>query len=59
MTIAELLRCLEIKRFSGSPEKKVKGITYDSRHVKDGYLFVAVKGFTVDGHTYIKEAVKY
>jgi UDP-N-acetylmuramoyl-L-alanyl-D-glutamate--2,6-diaminopimelate ligase len=44
MTIAELLRCLEIKRFSGSPEKKVKGITYDSRHVKDGYLEAVNRG---------------
>ncbi|HDK41462.1 MAG TPA: UDP-N-acetylmuramoyl-L-alanyl-D-glutamate--2,6-diaminopimelate ligase, partial [Nitrospirae bacterium] len=30
---------------------------YDSRLVKSGYLFVAIKGFSVDGHTYIKDAI--
>ena len=36
----------------------VKGITDDSRMVKKGYLFVAVKGFSHDGHDFIKEAQK-
>ena len=34
------------------------GITDDSRKVKKGYLFVAVKGLHSDGHDYISEAIK-
>ena len=30
----------------------------DSRKVKQGQIFVAIKGHTVDGHDYIEEAVK-
>ncbi len=57
MTIAELLRGLKVKRVSGPLEKEIKGIAYDSRLVKNGYLFVAIKGFSVDGHAYIKDAI--
>jgi UDP-N-acetylmuramoyl-L-alanyl-D-glutamate--2,6-diaminopimelate ligase len=33
-----------------------KGVTDDSREVKEGFIFVAVKGLTVDGHDYIQKA---
>ena len=29
----------------------------DSRKIKPGQIFVAIKGHTVDGHDYIKQAV--
>ena len=35
-----------------------KGITSDSREVKEGYVFVAIKGRTVDGHDYIDAVIK-
>ncbi|MBP9797311.1 MAG: UDP-N-acetylmuramoyl-L-alanyl-D-glutamate--2,6-diaminopimelate ligase, partial [Chitinophagales bacterium] len=34
----------------------VRGITADSRNVKPGYVFVAVKGTAVDGHDFIPKA---
>jgi UDP-N-acetylmuramoyl-L-alanyl-D-glutamate--2,6-diaminopimelate ligase len=34
------------------------GITADSREVKPDYIFVAVKGQTVDGHDYIPQAIR-
>lgn len=37
---------------------EISGIAYDSRNVKPGYLFVAIKGFETDGHKYIESAVK-
>jgi UDP-N-acetylmuramoyl-L-alanyl-D-glutamate--2,6-diaminopimelate ligase len=57
MTIAELLRGLRINRERGPLDMHVKGIAYDSRCVKKEFLFVAVRGFSADGHTYIKEAI--
>ena len=38
--------------------KDVKGVTGDSRKVREGFLFVAVKGFENDGHAYIGKAVE-
>src|SRR4030067_1947196 len=57
MTIAEILRGLNVKRITGPPEKEIEGIAYDSRLVKKGFLFVAIKGFSVDGHAFIKDVI--
>lgn len=35
----------------------VSGVCDDSRNVKEGYLFVATKGFNVDHFDYIKDAI--
>lgn len=34
----------------------VKGIAYDSRDVQEGYLFVAIKGYQLDGHAFVCDA---
>ena len=36
---------------------KVSSIEYDSRRVENGSCFVAMRGFSVDGHEYIEKAV--
>ena len=41
---------------SAIPDVEVSGIAIDSRAVKPGYLFVAMKGGSVDGHDYIQKA---
>lgn len=35
----------------------ITGITSDSREVKKGFAFVAIKGLTVDGHDFIDNAI--
>lgn len=55
----ELYRLLEsLKDFSlhGDPETIVTGLSYDSRTVRPGELFIAIKGFRQDGHDFIPEA---
>ena len=37
---------------------EITGIVDDSRDVKDGYLFVATKGFNVDHYDYIDMAIR-
>ncbi|MDE2826794.1 MAG: Mur ligase domain-containing protein, partial [Bacteroidota bacterium] len=36
------------------PKTAVTGVTQDSRKVRPGYVFVAVRGHQADGHTYIR-----
>jgi UDP-N-acetylmuramoyl-L-alanyl-D-glutamate--2,6-diaminopimelate ligase len=39
------------------PDVGIAGIAIDSRTIKPGYLFVAMQGGSVDGHTYIQKAI--
>ena len=39
-------------------DRKYDGIEYDSRKIKENYIFVAFEGANVDGHNYIDSAVK-
>ncbi len=38
--------------------KKAKGITHNSKEVKEGYIFFALKGIKHDGHLFVKEALE-
>jgi len=40
------------------PDVEITGVAIDSRAVKPGYLFVAMQGGSVDGHTYIPKALE-
>ena len=57
MTLKEIVTNLNCS-ISGNTEIDIKGIAYDSRKVKEGYLFIAIKGFETDGHKYIDSAIK-
>jgi len=58
MELRKLLVGLEGVKAKGNLEIDVTGITRDSRDVKEGYMFVAIKGFENDGHDYLKDAIK-
>ena len=58
MNLMELIAELEIKNLRGNPNVEIKGLTYDSRKVRENYLFVAIKGFKEDAHRFIPEAIK-
>ncbi|MCD4784731.1 MAG: UDP-N-acetylmuramoyl-L-alanyl-D-glutamate--2,6-diaminopimelate ligase [Candidatus Eremiobacteraeota bacterium] len=42
----------------GDPFLAITGIEYDSRKVKPGNLFVAMRGMKTDGHEYVGDAIK-
>lgn len=44
--------------FSGYNDSIIAGITMDSRKVQPGFVFVAVKGATTDGHRFIQDAIQ-
>lgn len=57
MELKEILKAITIKTILGDAGKDITGIEIDSRNVKTGNLFVAVKGTQTDGHAYIAKAV--
>ena len=36
----------------------ITGISVDSREIKEGYMFIAINGFEMDGHNFIDNAIK-
>ncbi len=57
MKISDLWSFIEIIEIKGKPDAVVTGVSYDSREVGPGYLFVCVEGFDRDGHDFAKQAV--
>lgn len=55
--VEELLSEITVVERKGAAVKEVSGVESDSRQVKPGYLFVAVRGVSVDGHTFIPQAI--
>jgi len=56
----KLKHLLEETRIQLSPElsdMEIMGIACDSRKVLPGFLFVAIKGFSSDGHDYVESAL--
>lgn len=56
--LAEILRDVNVKQIKGDSDTVISGITYDSREVKAGSLFFAIKGTRVDGHNYIPQVIE-
>ena len=58
MKLIDLTEGLETIETSGDLLREVTSIEYDSRKIMPGSLFIAVRGFTTDGNTFIAEAVE-
>lgn len=58
MELKNILSTLEGLKVKGDLNIDISNIDSDSRNIKGNGLFVAIKGFDVDGHNYIKEAIK-
>jgi UDP-N-acetylmuramoyl-L-alanyl-D-glutamate--2,6-diaminopimelate ligase len=55
MIFHDLLNGVEILATSGNPQ--VTGVEYDSRQVKPGDVFVAMKGESSDGNQFVEQAI--
>ena len=58
MELKSILSGLKGLKARGNLEQDIIGIESNSKNIKPGYLFVAIKGFTVDGHEYIESAIE-
>ena len=58
MQLKNILMGLEGLKLKGNLELEVEGIESNSKNIKPGFLFVAIKGFSVDGHQYVNSAIE-
>lgn len=58
MTYPELISFCKPISIEGSAPKKIGMLCQDSRKVTPGDVFIAIKGLTSDGHTFIEAAIK-
>lgn len=54
----DLARASEGRMVSGRSDVRVDGFSIDSRRVKRGDLFVAIRGARLDGHNFVSEAIQ-
>ncbi len=57
LKLKEILKDIDC-RISGEMDRTVAGIEFDSRLVKQGFMFVAQKGLLSDGHGFIEKAIQ-
>ena len=58
MKLKNILQGLENLKLKGDLDLEIEGIESNSKNVKPGFLFIAIKGFSVDGHKYINNAIE-
>ena len=58
MKLKEMLIGLEGLKVKGDLDRDIKGVESNSKNVEEGFLFVAIKGFKVDGHKFIDSAIE-
>jgi UDP-N-acetylmuramoyl-L-alanyl-D-glutamate--2,6-diaminopimelate ligase len=56
--LSDLLQVLSPLSVQGDTGVTISGLAYDSREVGPGYLFFALPGLHVDGHSHIDDAIR-
>lgn len=55
--LSDLLYKVSIEKLIGNVGSSIKNISFDSRKIESGYIFFAIKGYDLDGHKYIPQAI--
>jgi len=56
--LRDILYKVNIRSVVGSTDLEIGDVQIDSRKIKDGSLFIAVKGVAFDGHQFIDKAIQ-
>lgn len=57
--LSDLLYKVSIEKLIGNVGSSIKNISFDSRKIESGYIFFAIKGYDLDGHNYIPQAITH
>ncbi|WP_078380986.1 UDP-N-acetylmuramoyl-L-alanyl-D-glutamate--2,6-diaminopimelate ligase [Sutcliffiella halmapala] len=58
MRLQSLIQYLHRYQVSSALDPEITSVVMDSRLAKQGSLFFCIKGYTVDGHRYVAEAIR-
>ncbi|MGL4851325.1 MAG: UDP-N-acetylmuramoyl-L-alanyl-D-glutamate--2,6-diaminopimelate ligase [Phocaeicola sp.] len=58
MKLELIIQSISTNKVVGNANPEVHGIQIDSRLIKEGDMFVAIKGTQADGHNYIEKAIE-
>ena len=58
MVLRDILYRVNIRSVVGSTDKEIGDVQIDSRKIKPGSLFIAVRGMLIDGHEFITKAIE-
>ena len=58
MNLKNILNGIKGLKAKGEVDIEIEGIESDSRNVKKGFMFVAIKGFSTDGNSFIPNAIE-
>lgn len=58
MILKELIKNLKYIKLIGNENIEISNLTIDSRKVKKGSMYGAIKGFNVDGHKFIRNCIE-
>jgi UDP-N-acetylmuramoyl-L-alanyl-D-glutamate--2,6-diaminopimelate ligase len=58
MVLRDILYRVNIRSVIGSTDEEIGDVQIDSRKIKPGSLFIAVKGMLIDGHEFIEKAIE-
>ena len=58
MTVEEILKACNGQLYRGNPGAKIAGISTDTRTIKRGQIFLAIKGRKYDGHTFVADVLR-
>ena len=58
MKLLKMLQSVDILAINGPVDVEIEDISYDSRTVIEGSMFICIKGNNVDGHDFIDDAIK-
>ena len=58
MKLSKLIENIEVKKIINNKDVEVKGISYNSKTIQNGEIFVCLKGEHSDGHEFAKMAVE-
>ncbi len=58
LEIHEILKATQGRLISGRQDTRIRGISIDSRTIKPGECFIAIKGDNFDGHDFVAEVVR-
>ena len=55
--LKEILLGVNIDSVYGDTNRSISGISFDSRQIKQNNIFIAIKGYDLNGHNYIDQSI--